>query len=145
MGKRRESRECALQMLFQLDLNPTDELDRMFADYWARSKAKPEAREFAERLVRGVVERHEEVDDCLKRLAENWDVARMSVVDRNIMRMGLFEMLHCPEIPPVVSINEAVDIAKSYSTAESGRFVNGILDRARADIGRPAREAAPES
>jgi N utilization substance protein B len=78
----------------------------------------------------------------LQRYAENWDLKRMGAVDRNVMRVALFEMLHRTDIPPVVSINEAVDLAKELSSDESGRFVNGILDRARRDISRPARAAA---
>ena len=96
-------------------------------------------REFAEPLVRGVLEHREVIDERLQKLAANWDLHRMAGVDRNILRLAAFEMMHREDIPPVVAINEAVDIAKRFSTDESGRFVNGILDKLAAQLDRPAR------
>jgi N utilization substance protein B len=97
-----------------------------------------ETRLFADPLIRGVIEHRDELDERIKQHARNWDFHRIAAVDRNIMRLAIFEMLHREDIPPVVSINEAVDIAKKYSTQESGKFVNGILDRIREGILRPA-------
>ena len=142
MGDRRSGREWAVQFLFQFDFNPEDD-DAAFAEFWREREPSEKARQFAEQLVRGVLAHREEIDGRLQEYAENWDLKRMSVVDRNIMRVALFEMLHCPDVPPVVSINEAVEIAKVFSDTESHHFVNGILDRARKSLGRPARTAAP--
>ena len=139
---RHEARLMAVQFLFQVDFNGGD-LTEALAEFWKERKAGPKIRSFMEELVRGVTTNKATLDERLQRYATNWDVKRMGGVDRNVMRVALFEMVHCTEIPPVVSINEAVDIAKELSTDESGRFVNGILDRARKDIERPARAALP--
>lgn len=142
MTMRRNAREWALQLLFQLDFNPAEKLETVFSAFW--QDAQPDSNEamvFAERIVSGVVEHRAEIDAMLARYTENWDVARIGSVERNAMRMAIFEMLHCADIPPVVSINEAVDVAKYFSTKESGKFVNGILDRIRSTLARPAREA----
>jgi N utilization substance protein B len=96
-------------------------------------------RTFADKLIRGTIEHREEADQRIRQYAQNWDLHRMAVVDRNILRMAIYEMLHREDIPPIVSINEAVDIAKKFSTQESGKFVNGLLDKVKSDILRPAR------
>lgn len=134
MSTRRDAREWAIQLLFQIDLNPTDDLDKVLVAFWADKDAEDSASDYAENLVRGVHERLVETDELLAGYAENWDIRRMGVVDRNIMRLALYEMYHCDDVPLVVSINEAVDIAKYFSSSESGKFVNGILDRARKEI-----------
>ncbi len=131
MGRRREGREAAVQYLFSHDLNkeePDDEdLDRFFSLRVARTPV----REFATELVRGITGHLEAIDDHVARLARNYELNRISTVDRNILRLAIHEMLHCPEIPAAVSINEAIEIAKRFGTEESGRFVNGILDQFR--------------
>ena len=96
-------------------------------------------RVFAEPLIRGTLEHQAELDERIKQYAKNWDLHRMAVVDRNILRLAIYEMLYRDDIPPVVSINEAVDIAKKFSTEDSGKFVNGILDKVKGDLLRPAR------
>ena len=169
MRPRREAREKAVQFLFQHDLNPPsdlkDALDRFWASQCSAQKgagpepASPEespqnldgpdtyessVRLFADPLIAGVLEQRDEVDAVIKKHARNWDISRMAVVDRNVLRLAIFEMLHRDDIPPVVSINEAVDISKRFSTEDSGRFVNGILDRVKQDLMRPARTAKPE-
>ena len=96
-------------------------------------------RVFAEDLIRGVLEKKDELDLRLQKYLRNWDMARMAVVDRNVLRMAIYELYYREDIPPVVSINEAIEIAKRFSTSESGKFVNGLLDRIRQDILRPAR------
>ena len=165
MGKRREARERAVQFLFQHDLNPPDNLELELAQFWNSQRAsvidqekqgkatwgeqaelppptidEAETRLFADPLIQGVLEHRDEIDERIKKFCKNWDFNRIAAVDRNIMRLAIFEMLHRDDIPPVVSINEAVDIAKKFSTQESGKFVNGILDKVRGEILRPARE-----
>jgi N utilization substance protein B len=163
MGQRREARERAVQFLFQHDLNPPENLEEALAHFWnsqrgtviADEKGKAHwgqpvelpaptteelaTRLFADKLIRGVLEHREELDNQIKQRAENWDLHRMAVVDRNILRLAIYEMLHRDDIPPVVSINEAVDIAKKFSTEDSGKFVNGILDKIKGELMRPAR------
>jgi N utilization substance protein B len=129
MGRRRKARELALQLLYQLDVqgegNPQPHLD----DFWLRHPVDPEAREFAESLVRGTKTHEAEIDQLIARYAENWELDRMAVVDRNILRQGIFELRWTREVPPKVAINEALEVAKKFSTHESSRFINGILDR----------------
>ncbi|MBU1693092.1 MAG: transcription antitermination factor NusB [Verrucomicrobia bacterium] len=140
MGGRHEARQWAVQFLFQRDFN-RDDLESALEFFWAGVKGAASSRRFAEDLIRGVDAQREELDRRIQQYAEHWDLKRMGAVDRNVMRVALYEMLHCPDVPPVVSINEAVELAKELSGAESGKFVNGILDRARKDIDRPARDA----
>jgi len=133
MATRRDAREWAVQLLFGLDMNPRD-LGEVFGAFWHGRDADRKARRYAERIVQGVVAGKDECDKIIRECAENWDVWRMGVVERNVLRMAVYEMLYCPAVPPVVVINEAVDLAKYYSHSESGRFVNGILDRLRRDL-----------
>ena len=98
-------------------------------------------REFSQPLIDGMVAHLPEIDDRIKRYCENYNLNRISVVDRNVLRLAIYEMLYRDDIPPVVSINEAIELAKTFGGAESGGFVNGILDRVRKDLTRPAREA----
>ena len=163
MGKRREARERAVQFLFQHDLNPPADLERALEDFWQSQRAaaiadergkahwgesvelppptagEAEMRLFADPLIRGVLEHRDAIDEQIKKHAQNWELHRIATVDRNILRLAIYEMLHREDIPPVVSINEAVDIAKKFSTHESGKFVNGILDKVKSELMRPAR------
>ena len=164
MGKRREARERAVQFLFQHDLNPPEKLDEALAPFlefatrrghcrgegrWRPGARKPNCRRpradeaamrlFAEPLIRGALEHRDDVDEQIKKHAKNWELHRIAAVDRNILRLAIYEMLHREDIPPVVSINEAVDIAKKFSTQDSGKFVNGILDKVKGELMRPAR------
>jgi len=141
MATRRDAREWTVQLLFQLDLNPTDELDEVLAGFWRDKEDDAKARGFCAELVKGVRGTIGELDATIAAAAQHWDIHRMGVIDRNVIRMAVYEMLHRSDVPPVVSINEAVDIAKFFSSSESGRFVNGILDRVRKGLDRPAREA----
>jgi len=140
MSTRRDAREWAVQMLFGLDLNP-QEPDKVFAPFWEDKQVDQATREFTESLVLGIRAQLERLDDIIRKVAQHWDVERMEIVDRNVIRMAVYEMLERPDIPPVVSINEAVDIAKYFSSFEAGKFVNGILDRVRKELDRPARTA----
>jgi transcription antitermination protein NusB len=144
MTPRREARERAAQFLFQLDMNAADSVDDALATFWELQENLP-ARQtisFAEQLIHGVLDKRSEIDRAIVAHADNWDLSRMGAVDRNVLRVATFEMLYCDDIPPVVSVNEAVDVVKDLSNAESGRFVNGILDQILRKLGRPARTAA---
>lgn len=141
MSGRHEGRTLAVQFLFQRDFNRGD-LDEALQQFWIDNHSSSKVREFSEALIRGVETQRDALDQQLQAAADNWEVHRMGGVDRNVMRVALFEMLHLPEVPPVVSINEAIDIAKELSSEESGRFVNGILDKIRRELQRPARAAA---
>ena len=138
MSERREAREWAVQLLFQRDFNPT-ELAVALAEFWRDKHPSDRARRFTESLVQGVEAHREEIDRRVQGYTENWDLKRMAAVDRNILRLAMYEMLFREDIPPVVTINEAVDLAKSFSGRQAGKFVNGILDRACKDLTRPTR------
>jgi N utilization substance protein B len=133
MGSRRRARELAMQFLYSFEINP-GELDEHLEAFWVMNPEEEEAvRRFAAELARGAIERLDELDALIRRYTLNWDLDRIAPIDRACLRLALFEMLHRDDIPPVVSINEAVDIAKRYSTAESGKFVNGILDKIKTE------------
>ena len=142
MGLRRDGREAAIQFLYQVDAYKPVNVDEALDAFWKQTEEPKNVRDFANDLLRGVLEKLPEVDAKIRTLADNWDFERLAVVDRNILRLAVYEMLFRPEIPPVVSINEAIEIAKKFSTAESGKFVNGLLDRVKQDLLRPARQAA---
>lgn len=132
----------AVQFLFQRDFNHGD-VSEALDDFWAERKAGPALRQFAEELIHGVEAKKVDLDTMIQKYAEHWNVARMGAVDRNVMRVAIYEMLERTDIPPVVSINEAVELAKELSGEESGKFVNGILDHVAKDIGRPGRTIRP--
>ncbi|MCP3980026.1 MAG: transcription antitermination factor NusB [bacterium] len=117
-------------MLFQLDLTEGEPAE-VFSDFWTGQQATPDARAFAERLVLGVFGQRGTLDSRISDAAEHWRVDRMAVVDRNVLRMAIYEMLHDEETPEVVVIDEAIEVAKKFGGAESGKFVNGILDSVR--------------
>jgi N utilization substance protein B len=144
MGVRREGREAAVQFLYQHDLNPASGLDDLPVFYKMRGLS-PSARRFSDVLIRGVIDSQDEIDTLIRANAENYELHRISVVDRNILRLVIYEMLRTPEVPAVVSINEGIEIAKKYSTEESGRFVNGVLDRIRIGLSRPARSTSSQA
>jgi len=104
--------------------------------------AKNKVQQFAQPLIEGMLAHLPEIDERIRRYCENYEFRRISAVDRNVLRLGIYEMFYRDDIPPVVSINEAIDLAKEFGGADSGRFVNGILDRAKDDLARPLREAA---
>ncbi len=134
MATRRDAREWALQILFGLDLNPRKDIDTVIEDFLSETNIDERSRDFMETLVYGVCKEKQNLDTMLQRYAEHWKMKRMRVVDRNILRIALFELLNLKDIPQAVIINEAVDVAKYFSTDASGGFVNGILDKARQDI-----------
>jgi N utilization substance protein B len=140
MGKRRRAREAAIQYHFWRDLQHGEGPEKI-EEFWDFCPVKLNVREFAEPLIEGMVAHLAEIDGRIRRYCENYEFHRISAVDRNVLRLAIYEMLYRDDIPPVVSINEAIELAKTFGGAESGRFVNGILDRVRKDLDRPAREA----
>ena len=142
---RRQAREWAVQLLFQTEFNP-DNLDQALADFWNDEEKKPSERDqtYVNEMVHGVIEKRREIDRTISKYTENWDVDRLGVLDRTVMRVAVYEMLFRSDIPPVVSINEAVEIAKAYISKESGRFVNGVLDRIQKELDRPSRTNTPQ-
>ncbi len=131
MRKRTKAREYALRLLYKFDLTKESPLDGLDS-FWADNQELPgEVTEFAERLVSGTLEHLDDIDKKIAGYAANWQLNRMAIVDRNILRIGSFELLYLDDVPPKVAINEAVDLAKKYSGDESGKFVNGILDRVK--------------
>jgi len=145
MATRRDAREWIVQLLFQLDLNPVDDVGKVLDRFWRDHAPEGRIRRFVERIVRGVFSHRDEIDTVLKGALEHWDMERLAVTDRCVLRMAVFELLHENEIPPVVTINEAVDIAKYFGTVESGRFVNGVLDRISQGLDRPLRSPAGDA
>jgi N utilization substance protein B len=134
MGSRRRSRELAMQALFYMDMRKTYDSDSLekFCDSFAPAKKSVP---FFSELVNGVLEHRKEIDALIERFSSNWKLSRMSPVDRNILRIAVFELLFRSDIPAKVSINEAIDIGKKYGSEESGSFINGILDSIRMEMG----------
>jgi transcription antitermination factor NusB len=129
--KRTRSREIALQMLYMVDVRGSEALDEFDAFLDREAMTEPDIQDFARQLVVGTQENLTDIDAALTRAAQNWQLRRMAIVDRNILRMAVYEMLHLEEVPAKVSINEAIELGKRFSTAQSGSFINGILDRIR--------------
>ncbi len=171
MGKRREGREVALQLLFHWDLNVQQPLSAKELElFWEilvtvaaknpQGKPAPEienirrrrqanderfVRNFATNLLNGVISHQVTIDEKISRYTANYELKRISAVDRNILRMAIYEMLYANDVPPIVAINEAIDIAKKFGTEESGKFVNGVLDRVKLDLNRPLRTASDQA
>ena len=141
MGARRKARECALQMLFQYDVaHPS--VDEMVRTYWGEmAEAADEVREFATALAVGTISHMEEIDDRIRERTEHWRISRMAVVDRNLLRLAVYEFLHQSGTPKTVAINEALEIARRFSTHEATQFINGILDAIKRDL---ETKTAPE-
>jgi N utilization substance protein B len=147
MGVRRRARECALQMLFQYDIAQPS-LTELFQTYWDElTEVKADIQEdvtgFANQLVGGVLEHLTEVDVLIGKRTEHWRISRMAIVDRNLLRMAVYEFLHEPETPKTVVINEALEIARRFSTYEATQFINGILDAIKRDLEADAELAPP--
>ncbi len=162
MATRRQGREWALQMLFQADLNPGLDIDMAIPKFWrqqwtcrleeAEDKdtesaadtaktvedrvAPQKIRLFTEKMVRGVLGHLGEIDEKLKAYTQNWPLHRMGSVERNVLRLAFYEMIYCTDVPPAVVLNEAIDLAKYFSNADAGRFVNGVLDRLNKEMKR---------
>jgi transcription antitermination factor NusB len=130
MGVRRDAREAAVQYLYQREIQE-DESDALLADFYRLRGLSPSARKFCESLLKGWMQHRTEIDAVIREHARNYEFSRLSAVDRNVLRIACQELLFCADIPPAVAINEAIEIAKKFSTEESGKFVNGLLDNIR--------------
>ncbi|MEI6493562.1 MAG: transcription antitermination factor NusB [Verrucomicrobiota bacterium] len=130
MGVRRDAREAAVQYLYQRELQG-DESDALLEEFYRLRGLSPSARRFCEALLKGWMEHRTEIDAAIREQARNYEFSRLSAVDRNVLRIACHEILFCEDIPPAVAINEAIEIAKKFSTGESGKFVNGVLDNIR--------------
>ncbi len=153
LHSKRVGRELAMQFLFQNDLNqiePTREnLDGFYEEAGITlelpaNRVFRKGHEYADVLICGILEHQSQIDETLRQFSEKWDLGRMAIVDRNIMRVAVYEMLFVPDVPPVVSINEAVGIARDYSGEKSGNFINGVLNGIKDTLKRPARDAVKE-
>jgi N utilization substance protein B len=136
-GKRRKAREIALQFLYQLEQSGAGDPGPYEAEFWQRHPVDDDTRAFASSLVHGAKRHQSQIDKRIAESAEHWDLDRMAVVDRNILRLAVFELAFEPAVPAKVAINEAIEIAKKFGTAESSRFINGVLDRIHKEL-RPA-------
>jgi len=128
MGKRRRARELALQILYGMEINKGD-LSCVLSGFWKAYPCSEEIQRFATELVTGTYKNLSSIDNLLRKHTDNWDISRLAAVDRNVLRFATYELLFLDDIPPKVTINEAIEIVKNYSTADSGKFVNGILDK----------------
>jgi len=127
MGKRRKARESTLQILFQLEFNDS-QLDKTISQFLENKKADKEEEELCTRLICGIVANQAEIDKIIQSASQNWRISRMAIVDKNILRMAAYEMLYDKDLAPAIIINEAIEIAKKYSSEQSATFINGILD-----------------
>ena len=133
MGERHRAREFALQMLFQIDIGQSA-IEATLEAFWIDHTARRITRDYSERLVRGTILHQGEIDRLIVDSTENWRVERMAGVDRNILRLAIYEFLFERETPPIVAIDEAIEIAKRYGGEDSGHFINGILDAVRVKL-----------
>jgi N utilization substance protein B len=134
MGARRRARECALQMLFSYDV-ARPSVEELIETYWGEmAEAAEEVRGFANELVTGVIAHLNEIDERIRLRTEHWRISRMATVDRNLLRLAVFEFLYQPQTPTTVAINEALEIARRFSTHEATQFINGILDAIKRDV-----------
>jgi len=139
MTRRSRAREVALQLLFQRDHNP--HIERSVIESFAHDRLRePAVEPFCLGLYDGVVNNLSAIDEKLATAAENWRLSRMAGVDRNLLRMGAFELMFCPDTPPSVALDQAIELARRYGTADSPAFVNGILDRLLQDAVPPSKQ-----
>ena len=143
MKSRTRARQLALQFLYQVDLLGQEKIEDLAG--FLRGEEKPgEARTYARHLIEGTLEARESLDGTIQSVAQNWEISRMAVIDRNVLRLATFELLMCDDIPPNVAINEAIELGKRFSTAQSGSFINGILDKIKSqDQGDQPPESMP--
>lgn len=133
MGLRRTARECALQMLYEYDVGKHAS-DMILESFWEMNEQPDKVREFADHLFAGTITRMKEIDRLIQAHTKNWRLSRMAAVDRNVLRLAVYELLSDVKTPDTVVINEALEIAKKFSTNESAQFVNGILDSIKNDL-----------
>ncbi len=130
MRKRTLARESALKVLYRIEISK-ESVDSSIEDFWTVEKANKDVMDFANDLIRGTHENLSKIDELISKYAANWEIKRIAVIDKNILRMGIFELLYRDDVPPKVAINEAIELAKKYGDVDSGKFVNGILDKVR--------------
>ncbi|MDQ1317315.1 MAG: 3,5-nucleoside bisphosphate phosphatase [Candidatus Poribacteria bacterium] len=128
MRKRSKARESVLQILYQIDVTG-DPVDTVLNQYWHTRNRNPEVVDFANEIVKGTTEHFSEIDVIISQHSESWEISKMPIIDRNILRFAIYEILYVDDIPPKVTIDEAVDLANNYGTPNSGKFINGILDK----------------
>lgn len=133
MGKRRKARENTLQILFQLEFN-YPQPEKVLNLFWENRRASKEIKDYSSWLVKGIISHKKEIDNIIQSVSEHWRISRMAVVDRNVLRIAVFELLFEENIASAIIINEAIEIAKKYSSMEAATFVNGILDAIRKEI-----------
>jgi transcription antitermination protein NusB len=142
MSRRRDNRIAAVQFLYMWEANPPQSLTDELLNFFTSQEEHPrEYYSFAEELIQGAIEHMAEIDAVIKEYAKNWDFKRIARVDLAILRLAIYEMLYRKDIPPVVSINEAIDLSKLFSIPDAKRFINGILDQFKLKIDRPLRDA----
>jgi N utilization substance protein B len=133
MGVRRDGREAAVQFLFSKDINNDISLDG-YDSFFSLCTAKEKAKVFAKELLVGILQNKESIDEKIEAHVDNFQLNRLSAIDRNVLRLAIFEMMHCEDIPPAVCINEAIEISKRFGTEDSGSFVNGVLDKIKSNL-----------
>jgi N utilization substance protein B len=136
MGARTSSREAALQMLFALEAAGSPPVERVIAAFWRETPGDPDGREYADAVVRGVAEELEAVDERIRKASTNWRLERMARVDRNVLRLGTWELMRSKDVPRPVVLDEAVELAKRFGSDDSSSFVNGVLDRVAEELAR---------
>jgi transcription antitermination protein NusB len=144
-AQRRDGRVAALQFLYAWSLNAPKNLTDDLRVFFEGLELPREHYAFGEELIHGVIEKIDDIDSRIRGLAQNWDFDRIAKIDLAILRVAMFEMIYRRDIPPVVSINEAIDLSKQFSNADAKRFINGILDRLKDQLGRDARKADTSS
>ena len=142
MSSRRENRVAAMQFLYQWSINSTDDLPGSLRLFYTELEHPRDYYAFADELIHGVIHHIEEVDKVIREYLRNWEFERIAKVDLAILRLAIYEMLKRRDIPPIVSINEAIDISKQYSIPDAKRFINGILDEFKLTLDRPLRSSA---
>ncbi len=143
MSRRRKSREHVLKILFQRDFTK-DIIGDIIKHYWKENNISPQVKDFSEKLAKGTVNNLKEIDSTIEKSSEHWVLNRMSAIDRNILRMAAYELIFMEDIPPKVTIDEAIEIAKKFGANESADFVNGILDKIKSGLEQPDQTKGPK-
>jgi N utilization substance protein B len=141
MGARTGGREAALKMLFALEASQTD-LDTAIGLFWREFGGDPETRPYADESVRGVLDQRDDLDETIRIASDNWRIERMTRVDRNVLRLGTWELKYKTDVPRAVILDEAIELAKRYGSEESGAFVNGVLNQIAENLGRIDTDAS---
>lgn len=142
MSSRRDNRVAAMQFLYQWSINNTNDLPGALALFFKEMEQPRDYYAFAEDLIHGTLHHLDEIDEVIRKYLRNWDFERIARIDLAILRLAIYEMLKRRDIPPIVSINEAIDLSKNYSIPDAKRFINGILDQFKLTLDRPLRSAA---